>query len=96
LGGLQFEFSLGKWFVRPRLQNKQSKIGWKCGSSGRVQALSPEFKPQSHKKKKARRQRNVFFMLQDSKQNQNALNSEVYQRGEKKITIKRQDKYFLI
>jgi hypothetical protein len=36
----------------PRLQNNQSKMDWKCGSSSREPALqtwSPEFEPQVHK-----------------------------------------------
>jgi hypothetical protein len=46
--------------MSPLLQNNQSKVNWKCGSSNRVpdlpvpdlQMQNPEFKPQSHKKKK--------------------------------------------
>jgi hypothetical protein len=41
--------------MRSHLQNKQSKMEWRCGSSSKVSALqsqSPEFKPQSHQKKK--------------------------------------------
>jgi hypothetical protein len=37
------------------LQNNQSKIDWRCGSTGRAPALqvqSPELKPQSNQKKK--------------------------------------------
>jgi hypothetical protein len=37
----------------PHLQNNQSEIGWRCGSSGRapvLQAQRPEFKPQFHQK----------------------------------------------
>jgi hypothetical protein len=42
-----------------RLQGnlQQTNNNWKCGSSGRMPALqaqSPEFKPQSHKRKKRR------------------------------------------
>jgi hypothetical protein len=39
----------------PHLQNNQSKMDWRCGSSSRVAALqvwSPEFKPQYHKTNK--------------------------------------------
>jgi hypothetical protein len=35
----------------PHLQNNQSKIDWRCGSSGRV-VQNPEFKPSSHPKNK--------------------------------------------
>jgi hypothetical protein len=38
----------------PHFQNNQSKMNWRCVSSGRVpasQVQSPEFKPQSYKKK---------------------------------------------
>jgi hypothetical protein len=35
-------------------QNNQSKMDWRCGSSApALQAWSPEFKPQSHQKKKS-------------------------------------------
>jgi hypothetical protein len=37
----------------PHLQNNQSRMDWRCGSSSRtpaLQAQSPEFKSQSHKK----------------------------------------------
>jgi hypothetical protein len=43
--------------LSPHLQNNQSKMDWNCGSSDRTSALqvqSPEFKPQSHKRKKER------------------------------------------
>jgi hypothetical protein len=43
-------------FMRPpHLQNDQSKVDWRCGSSGRTPALqvwSPEFKTKSYWKKK--------------------------------------------
>jgi hypothetical protein len=41
--------------LRPHLQNNQSKMDWRCGSSSRVPALqvrSPEFKFQSYKKER--------------------------------------------
>jgi hypothetical protein len=49
----------------PHQQNNQSKMDWRCGSSGRgpvLQVQSPELKPQSHqkKKKKAKVSKSVF------------------------------------
>jgi hypothetical protein len=41
----------------PHLQNNQSKMDWRCGSSGRTPVLpaqSFEFKPQSYKKTKTK------------------------------------------
>jgi hypothetical protein len=49
------EASLSKCFERPHFQNNQSKMDWRRGSRGRdptLQAGSPEFKLQSHQKKK--------------------------------------------
>jgi hypothetical protein len=37
--GSQFKASLDKWFLRPHLQNNQSKMDWRSGSSGRGRAL---------------------------------------------------------
>jgi hypothetical protein len=39
--------------AKPHLQNNQSKMDWRCGSSSKapdLQARSPEFKLQSHQK----------------------------------------------
>jgi hypothetical protein len=49
------------------LQNNQSKLDWRHGSSGRVpslQAQSTEFKPQSHQKKeeKSHKKKNDHFL----------------------------------
>jgi hypothetical protein len=42
--------------VRSNLQNSQSKVDWRCGSSGRaLQAQSLEFELQSYQKKKKRK-----------------------------------------
>jgi hypothetical protein len=44
--------------MRFHLQNDQSKMDWRCSSSGRAWALqtrSPEFKPQFHQKKKKKK-----------------------------------------
>jgi hypothetical protein len=46
----------------PHLQNIQSKMGWRCGSSSRVAALqvrSPEFKSPPKKQKKIKHAQNV-------------------------------------
>jgi hypothetical protein len=53
LGGSQFKVSLDKQFSRPHLQNNQSKMDYRYGSSVRV----PEFKPLFHKKKKKKKKR---------------------------------------
>jgi hypothetical protein len=37
--GSWFKASLGKQFARPHLQNNQSKMDWRCGSSGKAPAL---------------------------------------------------------
>jgi hypothetical protein len=49
LGGSWFEISSGKQFVRSHLQNNQSKVDWRCSSSGRAPAGS---NPSPTKKKK--------------------------------------------
>jgi hypothetical protein len=57
------ETSPGKYFLRPYLQNNQSKMGWKYGSNSRAPVLqeqSPKFKPQSHTKKKT----NILVRMQ--------------------------------
>jgi hypothetical protein len=44
----------------PHLQNNQSKMNWRCGSSGgapSLQVQSPEFKPQSHVKKEKKKKK---------------------------------------
>jgi hypothetical protein len=54
-GGLQFKPAQTNSSRDPHLQNNQSKMDWRCGSSRRAPALqvwNAEFKPQSHKKKK--------------------------------------------
>jgi hypothetical protein len=48
--GIRRTMVQGKQFARPHLQNNQSKLDWRRGSSSREPALqvwSPEFKPQS-------------------------------------------------
>jgi hypothetical protein len=35
VGGLRFKASLGKYVLRPHLQNKHSKMDLKCGSSSK-------------------------------------------------------------
>jgi hypothetical protein len=62
LGGLRVEVSLGKQFVRPHLQNNQSKMDLRYDSSHREPALegqNPEFKTQSQPKKKKKKERNI-------------------------------------
>jgi hypothetical protein len=49
-----FKANPGKYFVRPHLQNNQSKIKWRCGSSSRA-ALSSN--PSSTKKKEEEEER---------------------------------------
>jgi hypothetical protein len=53
--------------MRPNLQNNQSKMDWRCGSSDRIPALqaqSPEFKPQSHQKKRKKRKETTLRVSQ--------------------------------
>jgi hypothetical protein len=52
LEGSWFKATPGKGFTSPYLQDNQSKMDWRFGSSRvtALQAQSPEFKPQSHKK----------------------------------------------
>jgi hypothetical protein len=54
-GGWRIQVNSGKKVPEtsaapPHLQNNQRKVGWRCGSSSRVQ--TPEFKLQFHQKKK--------------------------------------------
>jgi hypothetical protein len=53
-GGLLFEASLGKYFMKPYLKNtqhtKKKKNGGETG--GVAQGIGPEFKLQYHQKKK--------------------------------------------
>jgi hypothetical protein len=56
---LWFEVSPVKQFARPHLQNSQSKVDWRHGSSGRAQ--SPEFKAYPTKERKKKGNQTVKF-----------------------------------